>query len=232
MNFRHKLQYFLVKETGISHKNAAKMILEGKINVNKQQVFENVPVTKYDSVEFEGKLLSNSNKYKYVLYHKKVGIECTLNENISNNLRSILPDEIKNLFYTGRLDKSSEGLLLLTNDGNLVNKIISPKAHLPKKYLVTLEKSYDATFIDAMQNGVLINDKTTLPCKVEPINDFTFYITLTQGMNRQIRKMCYTLGNYVVKLKRISIGELQLGELPESAFRYLTENEINYLQKL
>ena len=232
MNYRNRLQYYLVKQTGISNKQAKEFIGSGHVMVNDVLVQQNIFIGRYSKVVLNQKIISKTHELIYVAYHKPAGIECTLNETIAHNLKSYLPETLKNLVYVGRLDKASEGLLLLTNDGHLVNKIIAPKAHLPKKYFVQLEKPYDPEFIEQMENGIQVSGKFTLPCMLEPIDEHCFNIILTQGMNRQIRRMCFALGNYVIQLKRISIGAIVLGDLGISEFRYLSDSEVQYLQSL
>ncbi len=232
MNYRNKLQYYLVKQTGISNKQAKEFIGSGRVTVNDMLVQENVFINPYSKVVLNQKIISKTHELVYVAYYKPAGIECTLNETIEHNLKSYLPEALKNLVYVGRLDKASEGLLLLTNDGHLVNKIIAPKAHLPKKYFVRLEKPYDLQFIQQMENGIQVSGKFTLPCILEPMDEQSFNIILTQGMNRQIRRMCFALGNYVIQLRRMSIGAISLGEMGKSEFRFLSQSEVNYLQNL
>ncbi|MDP1726633.1 MAG: pseudouridine synthase [Bacteroidota bacterium] len=232
MNYRNRLQYYLVKQTSISNKQAKEFIGSGNVTVNDILATENVFINPYSKVVLNQKIISKTHELIYVAYHKPAGIECTLNEKVNCNLKSYLPEALKNLIYAGRLDKASEGLLLLTNDGHLINKIIAPEAHLPKKYFVGLEKPYNHEFVRLMENGIQVSGKITFPCKVEPIDEQTFNIILTQGMNRQIRRMCFTLGNYVIQLRRTSIGAIDLGELGKSEFRFLSQYEVNYLQNL
>ncbi len=232
MNYRNKLGYFLVKQANISHKEAARLISEGRVWVDEIQVFENAFLNAYSKVVLNGQVLSKAHTLQYVALYKPKGIECTMNENIKDNLTGILPAELRELFYTGRLDKASEGLLLLTNDGHLVNKIIAPEAHLAKTYLVGLEKPFDDAFIKQMESGVMVLNKMTLPCTIVAVSDTHFTIVLTQGMNRQIRRMCFALGNYVVYLKRIAIGAISLNDLKPGEYRNLTGAEVSYLQNL
>ena len=219
MTFRKRLQYFLVKRLNISNKCALKYILEGKTKINGKIVFENVVINPEDSVVFEEQILQEGKKSIYVAFHKSRGIETTLNRNIQGNLKDILPFE-EELFPVGRLDKESEGLLILTNDGSLFDKTLRSENQTEKEYLVTVDKHISEEFVIKMSEGINILGKMTLPCKVEKLDDFTFKIILIQGINRQIRRMCYKLGYEVLRLIRIRIGEVSLGNLQPNEFRY------------
>jgi 23S rRNA pseudouridine2604 synthase len=220
MTFLKRLQYLLVKRLQISNKSALTLILEGKILVNEQSVWKNVVINVEDSVVFEEQILQEGKKFLYVAFYKPRGIETTLNREIADNLKSILPFE-EELFPVGRLDKESEGLLLLTNDGRLFDKTLRSEHQTEKEYLVTVDKKIDDDFIQKMSVGIMILGKMTLPCKVEKIDNFSFKIILVQGINRQIRRMCYKLEYEVLKLVRIRIGEIALEGLTPNAFRYL-----------
>ena len=217
MTFRKRLQYFLVKRLSISNKNALTLILEGKILINGITVFENIEINSQDRIVFEGNILQEGKQLIYIAFYKPRGIETTLNTEIPDNLKDILPFE-ENLFPVGRLDKDSEGLLLLTNDGSLFDKTLRSEHQTEKEYLVKVDKVIDNDFILKMSSGINILGKITLPCQVEKMDDFTFKITLIQGINRQIRRMCYKLGYEVLELKRIRIGDILLGDLKPGDF--------------
>ncbi len=229
MNYRHRIIYLVVKKLKISHAEAKAALANAEISLDTKIVKENELVGPYQALKFKDFLIQNPANYQYFAYHKPRGIECTLNGEITDSLKGKIPTD---LFYAGRLDKASEGLLLLTNDGNLYNKIIQPERKLKKVYEVCLEKEMHENFITAMATGVEILGKKTLPCKVEAIDSYNFTIVLEQGMNRQIRRMSFALGNYVVKLKRIHIGEIELGNLRAGEIRPLSELEISYLRNL
>ena len=220
MTFRHRLQYLLVVRLQISNKEALKLIFSGEISVNNIAVKANCEIGETDDVVFEGKVLKESKKLIYVAFYKPRGIETTLNEVISDNLKNILPFS-DSIFPVGRLDKASEGLLLLTNDGTLYDKMLRNENKVEKEYLVKVDRKIDQNFIHLMENGIMIMGKTTLPCKVMPIDDFTFSIILVQGLNRQIRRMCYKLHYEVVRLVRVRIDEIQLGDLTAGTYRFL-----------
>ncbi len=220
MTFRKRLQYLLVKRLNISNKSALTLILEGKVIMNEQSVCENVVINPEDTLVLGGQILQEGKKFVYVAFYKPRGIETTLNLEIKDNLKAILPFE-EELFPVGRLDKDSEGLLLLTNDGRLFDKTLRSEHQTEKEYFVTVNKEIDDNFIQKMSEGITILGKKTLPCKVEKIFSISFKITLTQGMNRQIRRMCYKLGYEVLNLVRIRIGEIKLGDLRANEFRHL-----------
>ena len=217
MTFRKRLQYFLVKRLSISNKNALTLILEGKILINGITVFENIEINSQDRIVFEGNILQEGKQLIYIAFYKPRGIETTLNTEIPDNLKDILPFE-ENLFPVGRLDKDSEGLLLLTNDGRLFDKTLRSEHQTEKEYLVKVDKVLDDDFVLRMSSGITILGKITLPCRVEKVDDFTFKIILIQGINRQIRRMCYKLGYEVLELKRIRIGDILLGNLEPGGF--------------
>jgi 23S rRNA pseudouridine2604 synthase len=220
MTFRKRLQYLLVKRLNISNKSALVLILEGKVLVNEQLVRENVVINPEDKVVFDGQILQDGKQFLYIAFYKPRGIETTLNTEIDDNLKSILPFE-EELFPVGRLDKESEGLLLLTNDGRLFDKTLRSEHQTEKEYLVKVDKEIDDDFIQKMSNGIMILGKMTLPCRVEKVDGFSFKIILIQGINRQIRRMCYKLGYAVLQLIRVRIGEIALEDLSPNAFRYL-----------
>jgi 23S rRNA pseudouridine2604 synthase len=225
MTFKNPLQYLLVKRLQISNKNALAMIAEGKITVNRVVVFENIIITENDEIYYGTQLLNEGKKLLYIAFYKPKGIETTLNTAISSNLKEILPFE-EELFPAGRLDKASEGLLFLTNDGRLFHKILRQEHRTEKEYIVCVDKKIDDDFVEKMSNGIVIMGKKTLPCEVKKIDDFSFRIVLIQGLNRQIRRMCYKLDYEVLSLKRIRIGNVLLGDLKATEFRFLAENEL------
>lgn len=218
MTFRKRLQYLLVKRLNISNKSALSFILEGKIKINTQVIFENTVINPEDSVVFEEQILQEGKKFIYVAFYKPRGIETTMNQSIKENLKHILP--INAVFPVGRLDKESEGLLILTNDGRLFDKTLRSENKTEKEYLVTVDKKVDDEFILNMSEGVSILGKTTLPCQIEKVDDFTFKIVLIQGMNRQIRRMCYKFNYEVLRLIRIRIGRIELKNLKPNEFEY------------
>jgi 23S rRNA pseudouridine2604 synthase len=225
MTFRKRLQYFLVKRLNISNKNALALILEGKILVNCISIYENIEINIEDKIVYENQILQEGKDLIYVAFYKPRGIETTLNTEIKDNLKAILPfDEA--LFPVGRLDKESEGLLLLTNDGRLFDKTLRSEHQTEKEYLVKVNKEVTEDFIQKMSSGVMILGKITLPCVVEKVDDFTFKVVLIQGINRQIRRMCYKLGYEVLELKRIRIGNILLGRLAPNEYIHVARKPV------
>ncbi len=220
MTFRKRLQYFLVKRLNISNKKALALILEGKICMNEFQIFENIEINIADKIVYAGEVLQEGKKFIYVVFYKPRGVETTLNTEIPHNLKDILPFE-ETLFPVGRLDKESEGLLLLTNDGRLFDKTLRSEHQTEKEYLVKVDKEILDDFILKMSSGITILGKTTLPCPVEKVGDYAFKIILVQGINRQIRRMCYKLGYKVLELKRVRIGNISLGKLAPNEYSFL-----------
>lgn len=179
---------------------------------------------------FDGQLVPPIEAKQYWLYHKPVGVDCRLLPELSCSLIHQLPSHPR-LYPVGRLDKDSRGLLLLTNDGELTQRLLHPQYHHSKRYLVTLNKDYDAQFLTKMAQGVSYRGITTLPCQTAPLIGETdrFEIILTQGLNRQIRRMSQALGYRVIDLKRVQLASLKLGELTEGDMRALTQSELALL---
>ncbi|WP_435357101.1 pseudouridine synthase [Emticicia sp. SJ17W-69] len=222
MTFRNRLQYLLVVRLQISNKNALALILSGKVLVNGVSVKSNIELTQVDEVIYEDKVLQEGKKLIYIAYYKPRGIETTLNTAISDNLKNILPFDDE-LFPVGRLDKASEGLLLLTNDGTFYDKMLRSEHNKEKEYIVKVDRKIDENFIKTMSNGITIMGKTTLPCDVQQIDDFTFNIILVQGLNRQIRRMCYKLNYEVLSLIRVRIDHIRLENLTAGTYRVLED---------
>lgn len=225
MTFRNRLQYLLVVRLQISNKEALNLIFSGKVFVNGTAAKSNCELTQTDEVVYEGQVLQEAKKLIYVVYYKPRGIETTLSTTIADNLKDILPFE-EDVFPVGRLDKESEGLLLLTNDGTVYDKILRNENKTEKDYIVEVDRAITNDFLEAMSSGIVIMGKKTLPCKLVPIDDFRFKITLIQGLNRQIRRMCYKLDYEVLSLKRIRIGNISLGDLRAGEYRALNREEV------
>lgn len=167
----------------------------------------------------------------YIALNKPVGITSTTEKHIKGNVVDFVGHS-KRIFHIGRLDKDSEGLLLLTNDGDIVNEILRAENHHEKEYIVQVDKPITDQFLKKMASGVKILDTVTLPCKVEKVSSQVFKIILEQGLNRQIRRMCSALGYTVKRLQRIRIMNIHLGNLKVGQWRDLTDKEKNDLFKL
>ncbi|HEX8563046.1 MAG TPA: 23S rRNA pseudouridine(2604) synthase RluF [Flavobacterium sp.] len=221
-----------IGETGFcSRREADKFIEEGRVTVNGAVPELGTKVGPDDEVRIDGKLIrEKTGKFVYLAFNKPVGIECTTNLEVQNNIVDYI-NYPQRIFPIGRLDKASEGLIFLTNDGDIVNKILRARNNHEKEYTVTVDKPITDRFIERMGNGVPILDTVTRKCKVEQISRYTFKIILTQGLNRQIRRMCEYLGYEVTALKRIRIINISL-DLPVGRYRELTPAEINELNTL
>jgi 23S rRNA pseudouridine2604 synthase len=221
-----------ISETGYcSRREADKYIEEGRVTINGIVPELGTKVSTKDEVRIDGKLIrEKTEKSVYLAFHKPVGIECTTNLDIRNNIIDYI-NYPKRIFPIGRLDKASEGLIFMTNDGDIVNKILRARNNHEKEYTVTVNKPLTDRFIERMGNGVPILETVTRKCKVEQISKFNFKIILTQGLNRQIRRMCEYLGYEVTALKRIRIINISL-DLPVGRYRDLTDNEIRELNQL
>lgn len=220
MTFRNRLQYLLVVRLQISNKEALNLIFSEKILVNGIPAKSNCELTQTDEVIYDGKVLQEAKKLIYIAFYKPRGIETTLNVAIDDNLKAILPFEA-DVFPVGRLDKDSEGLLILTNDGTVYDKILRNENKTEKDYVVKVDMPISSEFLEKMSDGIVIMGKKTLPCQLAQIDDYTFKITLIQGLNRQIRRMCYKLDYEVLGLKRIRIGDVNLGNLKAGEYRIL-----------
>jgi len=221
-----------IGETGYcSRREADKIIEEGRVTINGVVPELGTKVSPDDEVRIDGKLIREKNeKPVYLAFYKPVGIECTTNLDVRNNIVDYI-NYPKRIFPIGRLDKASEGLIFMTNDGDIVNKILRARNNHEKEYTVTVNKPITDRFIERMGNGVPILDTVTRKCKVEQISKYIFKIILTQGLNRQIRRMCEYLGYEVTALKRIRIINISL-DVPMGRYRDLADAEIKELNEL
>jgi 23S rRNA pseudouridine2604 synthase len=219
---RSTVLFYLVHVAKYNHAAAKQLLASEQVMVNGAVTRIDQLLQKNDALHIGDRLLKPGKIWKYYAYHKPRGIESTLNKNISANLADHIELE-EHLFPVGRLDKASEGLMLLTNDGSVYKKTLAKEEAIEKEYIVRVDKPIDIAFKQAMEMGIVIMGQQTLPCKLELIDAFTFSIILIQGLNRQIRRMCYKLGYDVVSLKRIRIGSLLLGDLQEGAMLEVTK---------
>jgi 23S rRNA pseudouridine2604 synthase len=220
-----------ISDTGLcSRREADKLIQEKRVKINGEICEIGTRVSRGDNVEVDGKPIGAKRKAVYIALNKPVGITSTTEKHVKENI-VYFTNHPERIFPIGRLDKDSEGLILLTNDGDIVNRILRAENNNEKEYIVTVHKKITGSFLEGMSKGVRILGTTTKPCKVEPINDRVFKIILTQGLNRQIRRMCQVFGYRVVKLKRIRIMNIKLGGLKTGDWRNLTEDELQILIK-
>lgn len=203
------------------------MIGQGRVRVNGNPASPAAKIEQAEEIAVDGKVIREGISYSYVKFYKPRGIECTLNTEIENNLLTVFHFP-KKLFPVGRLDKESEGLLLMTDDGNLFKEIAWTESHKEKEYIVTVNKVFDESFLERMCEGIVIMGKKTRPAKLERISEKTFRIILTQGLNRQIRRMCYKLEYEVEELIRVRIANVELGDLKSGEWRELSNPERDF----
>jgi 23S rRNA pseudouridine2604 synthase len=215
-----------------SRREADKLIDAGRVTINGKVPEMGTKVKSGDEVRVDGKsIIPPKEDFVYLAFHKPVGIVCTTDTGVEKDNIIDFINYPKRIFPIGRLDKPSEGLIFLTNDGDIVNKILRARNHHEKEYIVSVDRAINADFVIAMSNGVPILDTVTRKCKVEPIDKFTFKIILTQGLNRQIRRMCEYLGYNVTRLKRVRIMNVKL-DVPVGKWRYITPAELAEIRRL
>ncbi|MFN3918470.1 MAG: 23S rRNA pseudouridine(2604) synthase RluF [Flavobacteriales bacterium] len=222
-----------LSEVGFCSRRAAdKLIKEGRVTINGVVPEMGTKVNPNDEVRVNGKLITEPEEsHVYIAFNKPIGIVCTTDRKVEKNNIVDYINHSKRIFPIGRLDKPSEGLLLLTSDGDIVNKILRARNHHEKEYIVSVHKPITQDFIHKMSNGVPILDTVTRKCFVEQLNKNQFKIILTQGLNRQIRRMCEYLGYEVIKLKRIRIMNIHL-DLPTGKWRNLTAKELEEINQM
>ena len=227
-----RLNKYLSEIGHCSRRAADKLIEEERIKVNGTPVIMGQKVTNQDRIEIDGILVENlQERNVYIAFNKPVGIVCTTDTRVEKDNIIDYINYPSRIFPIGRLDKPSEGLILLTNDGDIVNKILRARNNHEKEYIVTVNKPVTFEFIEKMANGIPVLDTITRNCIVEQIHKNQFRIILTQGLNRQIRRMCEYLNYRVVKLKRIRIMNIELN-VGTGKYRDLTKREFLELQSL
>lgn len=222
--------------TGLcSRRQADELVKEKRVVINGETATLGQVVNIDDKVYVDGKPLKQNKSNIYIILNKPIGITCTTEQHIEGNIINFV-NHTERIFPVGRLDKDSEGLILLTNDGDIVNKVLREENNNKKEYIVTVDKTITSSFINGMSSGVKIynpvrNEYTvTKKCKLVKIRDKTFKITLSQGLNRQIRRMCSSFGYNVVNLKRIKIMDLRIEGLKLGAWRNLTSEELENIK--
>jgi len=232
LSFRNKLKYKLVQTLKISNKEADLLILSGRIQINQSIVTENIPLTIFDKILIDKECIYPIVQPLFYKLYKPTGVECTLNPTISDGLLKYIPNNLP-LFHIGRLDKASEGLLILTNIGQIHDSLLRNQTQaIWKKYLVKVDKVIATEWVEELENGVEILGQRTKPCKIEKLDDHTFYIWLNQGLNKQIRRMCKLFNLQVTYLKRTEFGEIQLQNMQAGDCIPFTSTEIAYLKQI
>ena len=219
-----------ISETGFcSRREADNYIDQGRVTINDNVAIKGNRVNPGDVVEIDGEPIKKKDKTVYIAFNKPVGITCTTDLKDKSNIISFINYKTR-IFPIGRLDKPSEGLIFVTNDGDIVNKILRAGNNHEKEYTVTVNKPVTGDFIHKMGNGVKILDTVTKKCFVKQEGKNRFRIILTQGLNRQIRRMCTALGYEVETLRRTRIMHLTLSNLPTGKWRYFTPDEIKLME--
>lgn len=225
-----RLNKFISQSGYCSRRRADALIDEGKVLVNGKQPELGQKVSYQDEIIVEGNVITEKAKAVYIALHKPVGVTSTTDLKDPDNIVEYM-DYPERLFHIGRLDKMSEGLIFMTNDGDIVNKILRVENGHEKEYIVSVDHAITKDFLKSMSKGVEILDTITLPCRVEQLSKKTFKIILTQGLNRQIRRMCTALGYKVVKLKRVRIMNIKLDGIPYGEWRYFTPKELKDINR-
>ncbi|MDH2298191.1 23S rRNA pseudouridine(2604) synthase RluF [Cobetia sp. 29-18-1] len=221
-----------ISETGFcSRREADRYIAEGRVTINGVVPEMGTKVAPGDEVLVNGKPLKAKQEAVYLAFNKPVGITCTTERHVDGNIIDYIGHP-KRIFPIGRLDKPSDGLIFLTSDGDIVNKILRAGNAHEKEYVVRVDKPINGDFLKRMAAGVPILDTITQPCRIEQISTYVFRIILTQGLNRQIRRMCEALGYEVFKLKRVRIMNVSLDGLGVGEWRYLTQREMADIQQM
>jgi 23S rRNA pseudouridine2604 synthase len=215
-----------ISETGVcSRREADKWIEAGRVTCNGAPAALGTKVADGDEIRIDGELLGAKKKPIYIALNKPPGVTCTTEDHIEDNIIDLIGHD-ERIFPIGRLDKESEGLILLTNDGDIVNEILRSENNHEKEYVVTVERPITDLALAMMSTGVKIMGEVTKPAKVKRIDDATFRVILTQGLNRQIRRMCSALGYRAQRLQRVRIINIKLGDLALGQWRDLTDAEV------
>ncbi len=223
-----RLNKYLSEVGFCSRREADRLIKSNRVTVNDATPELGAKLQEGDIIKVDGKVVEKKNKFVYLSFNKPIGVTSTTDQSDPSNIVDYIKYPIR-IFHIGRLDKDSEGLIIMTNDGDIVNKILRSGNEHEKEYEVTVDKAITPTFITKMSEGVPILDTVTKECKVKKIDDYTFNIIITQGLNRQIRRMCSYFGYKVVNLKRTRIMNIKLDTKP-GKWRYIRHDELRELE--
>ncbi|WP_101688308.1 23S rRNA pseudouridine(2604) synthase RluF [Dysgonomonas massiliensis] len=224
----YRLNKYISSSGFCSRREADRLIEEGKVRVNGKRAEIGMRVLPGQKVTVNGELIKNDIEPVYIAFNKPVGVVSTTDPEEDDNIVDFISHE-QRIFPIGRLDKDSQGLILLTNDGDIVNKILRVGNNHKKEYIVKVDRPITKDFLERMAQGVPILDRVTRRCELREINPYTFQITLIQGLNRQIRRMCEYFGYNVLKLERIQVMNIKLGDLGQGNWRDLTHAELEGL---
>lgn len=225
-----RINKFLAEAGVCSRREADRLIEAGKVTINGKQAVLGDTVKPQDKVQYNGKTIKPVEQKIYLALHKPYGAITTTDPNSTNTVMDYIQTSTR-VYPIGRLDVHSSGLLLLTNDGDIVNKLLKSENKWEKEYLVTLNKKITEEDIEKLQKGVMLDGRKTLPAKVQKVTSHQMSITIIQGMNRQVRRMCEKVGYDVKILKRVRIGNIRLGDLPRGKWRPLTKQEVQEIKQ-
>lgn len=227
-----RLNKFIADAGICSRRKADEMIKEGRVTVNKQEAIIGMEITPEDVVRVDGERIRVNVVHEYYMLNKPKRVLCSNEDKFGRQLAIDYIKSKKRLFTYGRLDYMTEGLIIISNDGEVYNHVMHPRKKLYKSYIAKLDREIEEKDMDALKYGVVIDGKRTAPAKVKRIDKKEIRIAIFEGRNRQIRKMVEILGYTVNSLKRVKIGELSLGNLQVGDYRKLTEEEVKYLKSL
>ena len=227
-----RINKYLAQAGVCSRREADRLVESGKVLINGKAAENGSKVFDGDEVSVDNKKIAGPEKKAYLAFYKPAGIVCTAEKREENNIMDYIDYPVR-VTYCGRLDKDSEGLLLLSNDGDFMQMLMKGSHGHEREYLVRVDKPVTDDFLDKMEKGVFLSELnvTTKKCRIRKISDVTFTITLTQGLNRQIRRMCREFDYHVRFLKRVRIENIQLGDMDPGAFRELEKDELAELKR-
>ena len=227
-----RLNKFIAESGFCSRRKADELILEGRVSVNKHEAILGMDITDADTVRVDGERIKINTKFEYYMLNKPKRVLCSSEDKFGRKLAVDFIKTKRRLFTYGRLDFMTEGLIIISNDGEIYNHVMHPRKKLYKSYIAKVNRDIEEKDIEALTHGVVIEGKRTAPSKVKKIDKKEIRIAIYEGRNRQIRKMLETLGYMVDSLKRVKVGELGLGNLQSGESRALTNEEVEYLKNL
>lgn len=229
-----RLNKYLAECGVCSRREADKYIEQGRVKVNGKTAVSGMQVSDEDCVEVNGKSIQRVGKKVVLAYHKPIGVTCTEKDKFAQKTITQALNYPVRLTYAGRLDKDSTGLIIMTNDGDLIQRMMKGANRHEKEYTVKVNKEITSDFLEKMSKGVYLKElnETTRPCELSQLGKYTFKITITQGLNRQIRRMCAEFGYKVESLRRDRVVNIELGKLPVGKYREVTGEELQELYKI